>query len=130
MAAAALVVAFGPPPGAEGSHRPAVVLLGAAMGIQNAIALRVAVPDLTTTVLTRTIAGAFADAGRLGRLEEKAGRQLLSVATLAGGAAVGALLVLHSSRASAVAAPAALAAAVAVAALRPARSDAPWTRGS
>ena len=41
-----------------------VVLLGVAMGTQNAAARRLAVPDLTTTVLTLTITGIAAD-GRL-----------------------------------------------------------------
>ena len=41
-----------------------ISLLGAAMGAQNAIARRIAVPDLTTTVLTLTVTGLVADAHR------------------------------------------------------------------
>jgi uncharacterized membrane protein YoaK (UPF0700 family) len=38
-----------------------IALLAAAMGIQNAIVRRLAVPDLTTTVLTMTVTGLAAD---------------------------------------------------------------------
>ena len=66
-----------------------VVLLGIAMGGQNAIARRLAVPDLSTTVLTLTYTGLVADATsrpvRLRRLES-------IVAMLAGAFAGGALL--------------------------------------
>src|SRR2546421_199492 len=55
-----------------------IVLLGLATGIQNAAARKLAVPDLTTTVLTLTITGIFAD-GRLGGgTGSKAGRRLVA----------------------------------------------------
>jgi uncharacterized membrane protein YoaK (UPF0700 family) len=38
-----------------------IALLAVSMGIQNAIVRRLAVPDLTTTVLTLTVTGLFAD---------------------------------------------------------------------
>ena len=71
-----------------------IVLLAVAMGMQNAAARRLAVPDLTTTVLTLTITGMAAD-GRLGaggdsRLE----RRTLAVFAMFGGALIGAALVL------------------------------------
>jgi uncharacterized membrane protein YoaK (UPF0700 family) len=47
-----------------GSGVARYLLIGLAMGTQNAAARRLAVPDLTTTVLTLTITGIFAD-GRL-----------------------------------------------------------------
>ncbi len=130
IAAAALVVAVDPVSAAGSSNSPrylSAAVLAVAMGIQNAMVAVVAVPDLTTTVLTRTITGVFADTGRSGRLEEKAGRQLLSVLTLAGGAVAGAVLVLHNDQSTALAVPAALAAVVTLAAVRPARSGEPWT---
>ena len=40
-----------------------IVPLAIAMGIQNATARRLAVPDLTTTVLTLTLTGITADSG-------------------------------------------------------------------
>ncbi|MFE0464171.1 YoaK family protein [Kitasatospora sp. NPDC058965] len=128
LAAAALVVAVFPvgDAAAETSRHLATTLLALAMGIQNAMVGVLAVPDLTTTVLTRTITAAFADTGRTGRLEEKAGRQLLSVLTLAAGAAAGAVLVRHAEQAVALGVPAALALTVALAAVRPARSAAGW----
>lgn len=44
-----------------GFRYPLIVVLGIAMGIQNATARKLAVPDLTTTVLTLTITGTAAD---------------------------------------------------------------------
>lgn len=40
---------------------PLIVCLGLAMGLQNAVARRLGVPDLTTTVLTLTLTGLAAD---------------------------------------------------------------------
>ena len=58
---AATVVLVG---GADGRTQQLVliVLLAAAMGGQNAVARRIGVPDLTTTVLTLTVTGLVADA--------------------------------------------------------------------
>ena len=74
-----------------------VVLLGVAMGTQNAAARRLAVPDLTTTVLTLTITGTAADSRPAGGTGSKAGRRLLSAASMFVGALVGGALALHSS---------------------------------
>lgn len=70
----------------------AIVTLALAMGIQNAVARSLAVPDLTTTVLTLTLTGAFADgtAGVGGHLV----RRLLIVLVMFAGAATGAALIL------------------------------------
>ena len=61
------------------------------MGVQNATARHIAVPDLTTTVLTMTLTGIAADvrAAHFGVVV----RRLLAVATMLAGAVVGALLV-------------------------------------
>ena len=45
-----------------------IALLGAAMGLQNATARTLAVPDLTTTVLTLTITGISADSRAAGEV--------------------------------------------------------------
>lgn len=45
----------------NGSRYTLIVLLATAMGIQNAAARRLAVPDLTTTVLTLTLTGIASD---------------------------------------------------------------------
>ncbi|WP_042398336.1 YoaK family protein [Streptacidiphilus carbonis] len=74
-----------------------VVLLGVAMGSQNAAARRLAVPDLTTTVLTLTITGIAADGRLAGGADSKAGRRLLSAASMFVGALVGGALALHGS---------------------------------
>jgi uncharacterized membrane protein YoaK (UPF0700 family) len=65
-----------------------VGVLALAMGAQNAVARRLAVPDLTTTVLTLTVTGMVADATSWSvRL-----RRLLSVAAMLGGALTGGVL--------------------------------------
>lgn len=75
-------------------------LLAIAMGLQNAAARRLAVPDLTTTVLTMTLTGIAADLGRAGWTTIV--RRVLAVVSLLVGAAVGALLVLHVGLVSAL----------------------------
>jgi uncharacterized membrane protein YoaK (UPF0700 family) len=53
------IVGGGAPP--TGYRYVLIAALGVAMGIQNAAARAIAVPDLTTTVLTLTITGVAAD---------------------------------------------------------------------
>jgi uncharacterized membrane protein YoaK (UPF0700 family) len=72
-----------------------IVALALAMGLQNATARKLAVPDLTTTVLTLTITGMAADHALAGATGARVARRLISVAAMLGGALVGALLVLH-----------------------------------
>ncbi|MFI8106415.1 YoaK family protein [Streptomyces sp. NPDC086023] len=69
-----------------------IVLLGLAMGLQNAVARRLGVPDLTTTVLTLTLTGLAADSGPAGGAAPRPGRRILSVAAMFLGALAGALL--------------------------------------
>lgn len=68
-----------------------VAMLGAAMGVQNATARALAVPDLTTTVLTLTITALAADPG--GGKSGKIGRRLVPIVGMFLGGLVGALLV-------------------------------------
>jgi uncharacterized membrane protein YoaK (UPF0700 family) len=70
-------------------------LLAIAMGLQNAAARKLAVPDLTTTVLTMTLTGIAADVGGGGRAT--IARRVLAVLTMFAGALVGALLVSHGT---------------------------------
>jgi uncharacterized membrane protein YoaK (UPF0700 family) len=72
-----------------------IVLLGISMGNQNATARRLAVPDLTTTVLTLTITGMAADSAIAGGAGSAAGRRLVAVAAMLLGALAGAALALH-----------------------------------
>src|SRR5436190_22864244 len=72
-----------------------IVLLALAMGLQKAAARLLAVPDLTTTVLTLTLTGLAADSKLAGGNNPRVGRRLLATAAMLSGAAVGAFLVLH-----------------------------------
>jgi uncharacterized membrane protein YoaK (UPF0700 family) len=74
-----------------------IVALGISMGLQNATARKLAVPDLTTTVLTLTITGMVADSRWAGGAGSKSGRRLISVLAMFTGALIGVLLILHSS---------------------------------
>ncbi len=80
---------------AAGPRYALIVVLAAAMGAQNATARKLAVPDLTTTVLTLTITGIAADSPLASAKGAKAARRLISVTAMLLGALVGALLVMH-----------------------------------
>jgi hypothetical protein len=74
------------------------------------MARSLAVPDLTTTVLTMTLTGIAADpSGGIGS-GRQIGRRLIAVGAMLGGALVGALLVTHVD----IALPLAIAAALLV----------------
>jgi uncharacterized membrane protein YoaK (UPF0700 family) len=73
-----------------------IALLALAMGVQNAAARRLAVPDLTTTVLTLTLTGLAADSTLAGGKNPHPGRRLQATAVMFLGAAVGAFLVFHA----------------------------------
>jgi uncharacterized membrane protein YoaK (UPF0700 family) len=89
-----------------------VGLLALAMGGQNAVARRLAVPDLTTTVLTLTVTGMVADATSWSvRL-----RRLTSVVAMLGGALTGGVLLRWVSTGAPLWLAAALLSACAVAA--------------
>jgi uncharacterized membrane protein YoaK (UPF0700 family) len=91
------------------SRYPLIVLLAAAMGIQTAIARRLGVRDLPTTVLTQTLAG-LASELRIGNIttDPLFRRRALAVAAMLLGALVGALLVLNVKSWTALAAAAVL----------------------
>jgi uncharacterized membrane protein YoaK (UPF0700 family) len=69
-----------------------IILTALAMGLRNATVRRLAVPDLTTTVLTLTVTGLAADSSLAGGNNPRLGRRIVSVVSMFGGAAVGALL--------------------------------------
>jgi uncharacterized membrane protein YoaK (UPF0700 family) len=73
-----------------------IATLAATMGMQNATARKLGVPDLTTTVLTLTITGIAADGPLAAATGAKVARRLISVAAMLIGALVGAVLVLHA----------------------------------
>ena len=90
-------------PLAEGSRYALIVVLALAMGVQNAAALRIAVPELTTTVLTRTLTGLASEATAVGGRGSHAGRRSVAVAAMLLGALAGGLLTLHVSVAATLA---------------------------
>jgi uncharacterized membrane protein YoaK (UPF0700 family) len=114
LAGATLVVGFSTHLDA-GERDLAVVLLAVAMGIQNAVARHVAVPDLTTTVLTMTLTGLASDLRR-GEHGTAVVRRLLAVLAMFAGAVLGATLVIHQNPTFALAIGTALLALVAGAA--------------
>ena len=90
--AVAGVVALWLPVGGGARRYVMIGLLAAAMGLQNATVRRLAVPDITTTVLTQTLTGLAADSWLAGGHSPRAGRRVAAVGLVAAGALVGALL--------------------------------------
>jgi uncharacterized membrane protein YoaK (UPF0700 family) len=108
-------------------------VLATAMGIQNAVARKLAVPDLTTTVLTMTLTGIGADLRAVLRAGDTHAtaksdlvRRLLAIGTMLAGALAGASLTLYVSPVSALALALALLAMTAAAAAAVATRPAPW----
>jgi uncharacterized membrane protein YoaK (UPF0700 family) len=65
------------------------------MGARNATVRQLNVPDLTTTVVTRTITGLAADSRLAGGPGQNLGRRLRAILSLFVGAALGAFMVLR-----------------------------------
>ncbi|GGS53983.1 YoaK family protein [Streptomyces cinerochromogenes] len=105
-----------------------IVCLGLAMGLQNAVARRLGVPDLTTTVLTLTLTGLAADSARAGGAAPRPGRRILSVLAMLLGALAGAGLVLHGHLVLTLVLCLLLLALTSVVTHRLAASGAAWTR--
>ena len=105
-----------------------IVSLALAMGVQNSSVRRLAVPDLTTTVLTLTVTGIGADSALGGGNGSKSGRRLISVAAMFLGALAGAALILHVPVAVPLILALAIVAVVAVASHWSGRSNPAWTR--
>ena len=76
----------------SGRIHAAIVLTALAMGVRNAVVRKLAVRDLTTTVLTLTITGVAADSSLGGGDNPPSTRRWLAVLTMFAGAAVGAWL--------------------------------------
>jgi uncharacterized membrane protein YoaK (UPF0700 family) len=95
VAAAVTMTALTSSPVPVGLRYALIVTLSLTMGAQNTAARKLAVPDLTTTVLTLTITGVAADGPLAGATGARVARRLISVAAMFLGALVGALLVLR-----------------------------------
>ncbi|MCW2540611.1 MAG: hypothetical protein JWN95_2336 [Frankiales bacterium] len=102
--AAILAVSIGSGHTLNGTENDSIAAVAAlALGLQNAVVRKLAVPDLTTTVLTMTLTGIAADVTTTGRSITMA-RRILAVLAMLGGAIGGAALVLHAGRTAALAA--------------------------
>jgi uncharacterized membrane protein YoaK (UPF0700 family) len=112
----------------EGTRYGLLVSLALAMGIQNASAQRLAIPELTTTVLTKTLTGLASESRLVGGAGSQAGRRLVSVAAMLLGALAGAVLALDVAVAAALGVALAIAVAVGVAVHVLSRSDPAWIR--
>ncbi|HVJ43013.1 MAG TPA: YoaK family protein [Dongiaceae bacterium] len=124
MAAAWILNILGPQLEPAVSHYGLIILLGLMMGAQNAVVRRLAVPDLTTTVLTLTLTGLAAD------LPPPAGsrmRRIASVIAMFAGALIGGLLVLRAETGIALAVAFFLLVAIAVVAHAGRSSNHAWT---
>ena len=126
VAASYFLAQFGPDP-ASGIKYVLIILLGLTMGVQNATARKLAIHDLTTTVLTMTITGIGADSRLAGTPGGKLGRRLLSILAMFLGALFGALFILHGHAGDALLVPLVLLAAATYTTERAATSTAAWT---
>jgi uncharacterized membrane protein YoaK (UPF0700 family) len=68
-----------------------IVLLALAMGVRNAVVRKLAVPDLTTTVLTLTVTGIASDSSLAGGANQRWRTRVTAVITMFAGAATGAM---------------------------------------
>jgi uncharacterized membrane protein YoaK (UPF0700 family) len=114
-------------PFSSGVRYALIVFLAIAMGVQNASVRRLAVPDLTTTVLTLTVTGIGADSALGGGAGSKSGRRLIAVVAMFLGALAGAALILHVRVAIPIVFAAALVVAIAAISHVSGRSDPAWT---
>ncbi|MFE0354766.1 YoaK family protein [Streptomyces nigra] len=105
-----------------------IVLLAIAMGMQNAVARRLGVPDLTTTVLTLTLTGLAADSAPAGGATPRPGRRVLSVLAMFLGALTGALLLRHAELLYILALTLLMLVVTSVATQRLSASSPAWTR--
>ena len=126
VAGGLVVAAFSPHQIGTGSRYAVIVLLAVALGVQNATARRLAVPDLTTTVLTMTLTGVAADSALAGGPGSRLARRGLSVAAMLVGALIGGTLVLKVDNPAPLALATVLLAAITFVTYRAARSTPAW----
>ncbi len=130
LVGAALVVSMSPlDPNGEMFLYALIVLLALTMGLQNATARRLGVPNLTTTVLTLTLTALAADSTAGGQ-QSQIGRKLASAGAMFMGAALGAILVSRSGVGAALALAWALLALTGIAAYQWSSSSANWVAGT
>jgi uncharacterized membrane protein YoaK (UPF0700 family) len=127
VAAALVVAALSTHQIGTSSRYAVIILLAVALGVQNTTARKLAVPDLTTTVLTMTLTGLAADSALAGGHGSKLGRRGLSITAMLLGALVGGLLVLKVDNPAPLALATALLAAISLFTYLASRSTPPWT---
>jgi uncharacterized membrane protein YoaK (UPF0700 family) len=115
-------------PVSSGARYALLVPMGLAMGLQNATARHLAVPDLTTTVLTLTLTGIAADSRLAGGPGGRPARRLIAIAAIFLGALVGALFVVHVDLSIPLALAASLVAGTALLAHALSSENAEWAR--
>jgi uncharacterized membrane protein YoaK (UPF0700 family) len=126
VAAALTVTAASGSTLSAGGRDAVAAVLAIGTGIQNAVARRLAVPDMTTTVLTMTLTGLAADATAGGWPNAAVFRRVLAVVAMLAGAVAGAELVLNASATAALGLGTALLTVVTIAAVMTTRHPAPW----
>jgi len=130
LLALALIVALAVGEPLDGGARYALLVpMALAMGVQNAAAQRLAVPELTTTVLTRTLTGLASEAALAvgaGGDGSKFALRTVAVVAMALGALTGGLLVLNVAVAAALAVAGAIVLAVGIAVHALSRPGAAW----
>jgi len=112
-------------PGPNTRYVP-IVLLGLAMGGQNAVVRRLGVPDLTTTVLTMTVTGLAADSRLATGLSPATVRRAVSVLSMFAGALAGAWMVLSGAASGTLATATFLLAVVTAVIARHRNSEQSW----
>jgi uncharacterized membrane protein YoaK (UPF0700 family) len=128
LAVSVLLAALSGNPVGAGYRYPLIVAMSLAMGVQNATARKLAVPDLTTTVLTLTITGIAADSSIAGGRGTSVGRRTISVLAMFLGALIGATFVLHVSIVLPLATALVVLFAVSATSYALGRTDAAWVR--
>jgi uncharacterized membrane protein YoaK (UPF0700 family) len=99
VAAAAIVAFLASTAAGSWGRYTVIALLAFAMGIRNAVIRRLAIPDMTTTVLTQTLTALAADSFFAGGASTRAGRRSTAVIAMLAGAVAGAALYLHQGAA-------------------------------
>jgi uncharacterized membrane protein YoaK (UPF0700 family) len=92
LAAAAILAAVAHPHPTTVAGDATIALMAGAMGIRNATVRRIAVPDLTTTVLTMTLTGLAADSTLAGGSGKGSLRRTSAIVAMLAGAVAGALM--------------------------------------
>jgi uncharacterized membrane protein YoaK (UPF0700 family) len=127
LLALALAVSLGAPNPGGGAVYALVTPLALAMGLQNATARRLGVPDLTTTVLTLTLTGLAADSTLGGGSNPNVGRRLAATVAMCLGAGIGAALLFQSGVSAVLATATTLLVLIGVASYRTWSSTEAWT---